>query len=83
MTKFESEKADVRYPNLNPNPYPDPNPNTNPNPNHNPNTKPNPCHRFVLDGTVEHAITIERLTTIPMPHRGKSATLRLAGAAHS
>ena len=33
--------------------------------------------RYVLDGKHEAKITISRLTTIPMPHRGKSATLRV------
>ncbi len=34
------------------------------------------CFRFVLDGKHEQGIPIERLTTIPMPHRGEQATLR-------
>ncbi len=32
--------------------------------------------KYVLDGKHEAKIKISRLTTIPMPHRGKTATLR-------
>jgi hypothetical protein len=32
--------------------------------------------RYVLDGKHEDKISISRLTTIPMPHRGKTAKLR-------
>jgi hypothetical protein len=70
VTKFESGKADIRYLNSHPNS----NPNSYPNPVPNPNL--NPSHRYVLDGKIEHAISIDRLTTIPMPHRGTKATLR-------
>jgi hypothetical protein len=33
-------------------------------------------NRYVLDGKQEQGVTIERLTTIPMPHRGKQAVFR-------
>jgi hypothetical protein len=32
--------------------------------------------RYVLDGTQEAGINLKRITTIPMPHRGKQAVLR-------
>jgi hypothetical protein len=32
--------------------------------------------RYVLDGTHEAGINLNRITTIPMPHRGKQAVLR-------
>jgi hypothetical protein len=32
--------------------------------------------RYILDGKQEKNIALARLTTIPMPHRGKSAKLR-------
>jgi hypothetical protein len=32
--------------------------------------------RYVLDGTQEAGINLKRITTIPMPHRGKKAVLR-------
>jgi hypothetical protein len=70
VTKFELGKADVRYEKFHPNSNP------NPNPNPHPISNLNPSHRFVLDGKIEQAISIDRLTTIPMPHRGTKATLR-------
>ncbi len=30
----------------------------------------------MLDGKVEHNVAIDRMTTIPMPHRGETALLR-------
>ncbi len=32
--------------------------------------------RYILDGKQEKNISLSRLTTIPMPHRGKAAKLR-------
>ncbi len=34
------------------------------------------CDRYVLDGTREMKVRIERMTTIPMPHRGPFPILR-------
>jgi hypothetical protein len=66
VVAFDENGFDVRY--VNPNPFC----HWFPAPSQTPSTTPK---RYVLDGRQESNITINRLTPIPMPIRGTTATL--------